>query len=140
MKMSLILLSLLFLACAGAMAGDLNEMLLGKWQYVSVQTKEGAHPAQEGDYVEFRETEILWRWMGTDHRHRYTVQQVDGRNQLTGYRLSDLAVPEILGIFTIQDGDLIVCDRAAALGYPGEFSVEEGTLLRLRRRGAGKAE
>ena len=122
------------------MAGDVSAMLLGKWQYVSVQTKEGTQPIHEGDYVEFREAEVLWRWMGTDHRHRYTVQRVDGRNQLTGYHLSDLAVPDILGIFTIQDGDLIVCDRAAALGHPGEFSVEEGTLLRLRREKPGRAE
>jgi hypothetical protein len=71
--------------------------------------------------------------MSKDHRHLYAVERMGNYNGIIGYQVSAPAEPDIFGIFTIKDDDLIICDRAARLGYPTKFSADEGTLLLLRR-------
>jgi len=140
MKSHFVSFSILFLALSSALAGELKNQLLGKWHYISIMTKDGPQPIHDGDYVEFRDSEVRWRWMSEDHRHLYAVQRVGNHNRFVAYQPSAPAEPVILGIFTIKAGDLIICDRDAVLGYPSKFSADQGTLLILRGEGATKAE
>ena len=92
------------------------------------------------DYVEFRNDEIRWRWKSEGHRHVYVVDRVGNRNLIVGYLPSNPTKPEIFGIYTIKDGNLVICDRDASLGYPSGFSADEGTLLVLKPDGSKEAE
>jgi hypothetical protein len=76
--------------------------------------------------------------MSKDHRHLYAVERMGNYNGIIGYQVSAPAEPDIFGIFTIKDDDLIICDRAARLGYPTKFSADGGTLLLLRRYASTK--
>jgi hypothetical protein len=121
----------IYLAASVACAGDLESALLGKWRYVSIKSSQGSLPIHEGDYVEFRDGEIRWRWMSEDHLHLYKVKQEGDRNLLIGYLPSAPDKPDVLGIFEFRDGRLVICDREASRGFPAAFSVSEGTLLEL---------
>ena len=130
------------LSVSGAFAADSEEALIGKWRYVSIQTSQGPLPIHEGDYVEFRNGEIHWRWMSEDHRHLYRVLREGDRNLLTGYLAATPDKPDVRGIFEFKDGRLFICDREASRGFPAAFSVSEGTLLVLEpyeKKGASKS-
>ena len=87
MKKLVASLSILFLVYSGAFAGELKSQLLGKWQYISITTKDGQLPIHDGDYVEFRDDEVRWRWMSKDHRHLYAVERMGNYDGIIGYQV-----------------------------------------------------
>lgn len=137
---TLITLLLLCSQASEVFGADSQEPLVGKWKYVSIRTSEGFAPIHEGDYVEFRDGEIRWRWRSTDYRHLYTLESTESQKRFVAFLPNSPTTPDIFAIFKIENGLLTICDRDASLGYPSEFSVSEGTLIVLEPNSKGATE